>query len=155
MFYFLTVQFSRINFFLLFSTSFKVNRDIFYHHSFYLSSTFFIFFKIYFFKYLFFLTTNIYYTLFLFFVKYFFKYFSKKRRRWDLNPRTATNDLPAFQASPFNHLGTSPNTLNKIDMAERVGFEPTAPCGVTGFQDQLLKPLGHLSILFSLLLFSS
>ena len=30
--------------------------------------------------------------------------------------------------------------------AERVGFEPTAPCGVTGFQDQLLKPLGHLSI---------
>lgn len=30
-------------------------------------------------------------------------------------------------------------------MAERVGFEPTAPCGVTGFQDQLLKPLGHLS----------
>ena len=40
-------------------------------------------------------------------------------------------------------------------LAERVGFEPTAPFGVTGFQDQLLKPLGHLSILFSLLLFSS
>ena len=33
------------------------------------------------------------------------------------------------------------------NMAERVGFEPTAPFGVTGFQDQLLKPLGHLSIL--------
>ena len=31
-------------------------------------------------------------------------------------------------------------------MAERVGFEPTAPCGVTGFQDRLLKPLGHLSV---------
>ena len=30
-------------------------------------------------------------------------------------------------------------------MAERVGFEPTAHCCVTGFQDQLLKPLGHLS----------
>ena len=30
-------------------------------------------------------------------------------------------------------------------MAERVGFEPTAHCWVTGFQDQLLKPLGHLS----------
>ena len=28
---------------------------------------------------------------------------------------------------------------------EKVGFEPTAPFGVTGFQDQLLKPLGHLS----------
>ena len=34
-------------------------------------------------------------------------------------------------------------------MAERVGFEPTAPFGVTGFQDQLLKPLGHLSIMSS------
>ena len=33
-------------------------------------------------------------------------------------------------------------------MAERVGFEPTAPFGVTGFQDQLLKPLGHLSRVF-------
>ena len=30
-------------------------------------------------------------------------------------------------------------------MAERVGFEPTVPFGITGFQDQLLKPLGHLS----------
>ena len=30
-------------------------------------------------------------------------------------------------------------------MAERVGFEPTAHCCVTGFQDRLLKPLGHLS----------
>ena len=30
-------------------------------------------------------------------------------------------------------------------LAERVGFEPTARCRVTGFQDQLLKPLGHLS----------
>ena len=32
-----------------------------------------------------------------------------------------------------------------LKMAERVGFEPTAPCGITGFQDRLLKPLGHLS----------
>ena len=31
------------------------------------------------------------------------------------------------------------------NMAERVGFEPTAHCCVTGFQDRLLKPLGHLS----------
>ena len=37
--------------------------------------------------------------------------------------------------------------LQKINnMAERVGFEPTVPFGITGFQDQLLKPLGHLSI---------
>ncbi len=31
-------------------------------------------------------------------------------------------------------------------MAERVGFEPTVRCRITGFQDQLLKPLGHLSL---------
>ena len=30
-------------------------------------------------------------------------------------------------------------------LAERVGFEPTVPFRITGFQDQLLKPLGHLS----------
>ena len=37
----------------------------------------------------------------------------------------------------------STKSLNTL--AERVGFEPTVPCGITGFQDQLLKPLGHLS----------
>ena len=31
-------------------------------------------------------------------------------------------------------------------MAERVGFDPTVHCCITGFQDRLLKPLGHLSI---------
>ena len=31
-------------------------------------------------------------------------------------------------------------------MAERVGFEPTVRFRITGFQDQLLKPLGHLSV---------
>ena len=31
------------------------------------------------------------------------------------------------------------------NLAERVGFEPTVPLSITGFQDQLLKPLGHLS----------
>jgi hypothetical protein len=32
-------------------------------------------------------------------------------------------------------------------MAEREGFEPPVPCDITGFQDQLHKPLGHLSFL--------
>ena len=36
-------------------------------------------------------------------------------------------------------------------MAERVGFEPTVRCRITGFQDRLLKPLGHLSMLAWLL----
>ena len=32
-------------------------------------------------------------------------------------------------------------------MAEREGFEPPVPCGITGFQDRLHKPLGHLSLI--------
>ena len=80
-----------------------------------------------------------------------------------MNPRAAINDLLPFQGSPFSLLGTSPNKLtNKrysisipVDTAEKVGFEPTAPCGVTGFQDQLLKPLGHLSVYFAFMLYLS
>ena len=75
-----------------------------------------------------------------------------QRRRRDLNPRAAINDLLPFQGSPFSHLGTSPAEFIKciqfIELlleTEKVGFEPTAPFGVTGFQDRLLKPLGHLS----------
>ena len=30
--------------------------------------------------------------------------------------------------------------------AEREGFEPPVPFDITGFQDQRLKPLGHLSL---------
>ena len=75
------------------------------------------------------------------------------RRRRDLNPRAATNDLLPFQGSPFNHLGTSalveshpisgsnmkfvhqasPNSAAGTQ-AERVGFEPTRPCGQTVFK---------------------
>ena len=36
--------------------------------------------------------------------------------------------------------------FSKPDLAEREGFEPPVPCGITGFQDQRLKPLGHLSL---------
>ena len=92
----------------------------------------------------------------------FFKLFEtiRKRRRRDLNPRAAINELHPFQGCPFSLLGTSPNSLNYFSLCcissikppnwwfietEKVGFEPTAPYGVTGFQDRLLKPLGHLS----------
>ena len=34
-----------------------------------------------------------------------------KRRRRDLNPRAAINDLHPFQGCPFSLLGTSPNSL--------------------------------------------
>ena len=37
------------------------------------------------------------------------------------------------------------NILYNIVLAEGAGFEPAAPYEVTGFQDQLLKPLGHPS----------
>ncbi len=59
-----------------------------------------------------------------------------------MNPRAGFNPTYALsRGAPSANLGTSP----RRDVAERVGFEPTAPFGVTGFQDQLLKPLGHLS----------
>ena len=32
-----------------------------------------------------------------------------------------------------------------LHLAEREGFEPPVPFDITGFQDQRLKPLGHLS----------
>ena len=64
------------------------------------------------------------------------------RRRWDSNPcgpKMNPNGLANRPLQPLEYFSSLP-------MAERVGFEPTAPCGVTGFQDQLLKPLGHLSM---------
>ena len=52
------------------------------------------------------------------------------------------NDLANRPLQPLEYF----SRLNIIyHMAERVGFEPTVPCGITGFQDRLLKPLGHLS----------
>ena len=54
---------------------------------------------------------------------------------------------------PLRPLGYhSESNAIKEKMAERVGFEPTAHCWVTGFQDQLLKPLGHLSECCSIIL---
>ena len=105
-------------------------------------------------------------------VKNFFQVFSSffnlqnsKRRRRDLNPRAAINDLLPFQGSPFGQLGyfsKSPyaiasffseafyiisrcflfvkNFFNfskvfySLQIAERVGFEPTRPCGQTVFK---------------------
>ena len=33
-----------------------------------------------------------------------------------------------------------------MKLAEREGFEPPVPFDITGFQDQRLQPLGHLSM---------
>ena len=59
-----------------------------------------------------------------------------------MRPYTNPNGLANRPLQPLEYFST-PEL--KMILAERVGFEPTAPCGVTGFQDQLLKPLGHLS----------
>ena len=44
-------------------------------------------------------------TRFKVFVNTFFKLFFKQRRRRDLNPRAAINDLHPFQGCPFGQLG--------------------------------------------------
>ena len=76
----------------------------------------------------------------------YFKFFSQNQRRnRDLNPGAATNDLLPFQGSPFSLLGISPRLTHKPYEAEKVGFEPTVPFRITGFQDRLFKPLRHLS----------
>ena len=47
-------------------------------------------------------------------VKNFFLRLYSQRRRRDLNPCAATNDLLTFQASPFGLLGTSPNSQQNL-----------------------------------------
>ncbi len=48
---------------------------------------------------------------------------------------------------PLGYFSESFVFMKRERMAERVGFEPTARCRVTGVQDRLLKALGHLSVL--------
>ena len=81
-----------------------------------------------------------------------------KRRKRDLNPRTAINDLLPFQGSPFSHLGISPKRLPffrhkkttddwlVVFLTQRVGFEPTRPFGQTVFKTASLWPLRYLCI---------
>ena len=94
--------------------------------------------------------------LFSSFLNFFFQTHLKRRRR-DLNPRAATNDLLPFQGSPFNHLGTSA-WLNHIPFGIRYsilyqepilpssvytvngesGIRTHAPFRTNGFQDRLV-----------------
>ena len=67
---------------------------------------------------------------------YYYIHISKKCEwclRAESNHRHGDFQSPALPTELSGHL------------AERVGFEPTVPLSITGFQDQLLKPLGHLS----------
>ena len=56
---------------------------------------------------------------------------------------TQPNPLAGDPLEPLEYF--SKHSVYFLFLAERVGFEPTVPLSITGFQDQLLKPLGHLS----------
>ena len=58
---------------------------------------------------------------------------------------TQPNPLAGDPLEPLEYF--SKHSVYFLFLAERVGFEPTVPLSITGFQDQLLKPLGHLSVL--------
>ena len=76
------------------------------------------------------------------FSKFIVNHLSLWRRRRDLNPRAATNDLLPFQGSPFDHLGTSPCgyfRLNFLINAE-TGIRTQGGVTLAGFQDRCLKP---------------
>ena len=59
--------------------------------------------------------------------------------------RRFTQPTP-LAGEPLRPLGYFCKTYN-MKLAEREGFEPPVPLGITGFQDQRHKPLGHLSSL--------
>ena len=71
-----------------------------------------------------------------------------KRRRRDLNPRAATNDLLPFQGSPFGQLGyfsindqiqkEKSYRFNRYDLSGEGGIRTHAPLRTNGFQDRLV-----------------
>ena len=77
-----------------------------------------------------------------------------ERRRRDLNPRAAINDLHPFQGCPFGQLGYFSEWINifycnhitKYDWAEKMGFEPMRPFGQTVFKTASLWPLRYLCV---------
>ena len=92
-------------------------------------------------------------------VKNFFELFRHyflpcERRRRDLNPRAAINDLHPFQGCPFGQLGYFSEWINifccnhitKYDWAEKMGFEPMRPFGQTVFKTASLWPLRYFSV---------
>ena len=73
------------------------------------------------------------------------------RRKRDLNPRAAINDLLPFQGSPFSLLGISPKSVSQLFPIEKQphrlffkscnaegGIRTHAPLRTNGFQDRLV-----------------
>ena len=69
-----------------------------------------------------------------------------KRRKRDLNPRAAINDLLPFQGSPFGQLGYFSKSVRKKNFAEAKsllqsgegGIRTHVPSRTNGFQDRLV-----------------
>ena len=85
------------------------------------------------------------------FVNNFFTFLSSERRRRDLNPRAAINDLHPFQGCPFGQLGyfseyiaryliRSLKISNSIVflMSGEDGIRTHVPLRTNGFQDRLV-----------------
>lgn len=113
-----------------------------YHISFRLSTTFFTFLNFYFFCFYRSIKCSDIIPCFLFvcqhlfstFFKFLYQHFTfpeNKRRRRDLNPRAATNDLLPFQGSPFSQLGY-------FSKNGEGGIRTHAPLRTNGFQDRLV-----------------
>jgi hypothetical protein len=66
-----------------------------------------------------------------------------------LNPRAGHPTYALSRGAPSATWVLLRIIVYTIYLAEREGFEPPAPFGVTGFQDQLHKPLGHLSLIYA------
>ena len=67
-----------------------------------------------------------------------------EKERFELS-RRLTQPTP-LAGEPLRPLGYFSMRQNVMQLAEREGFEPPVPFGITGFQDQRHQPLGHLSI---------
>ena len=66
-----------------------------------------------------------------------------EKERFELS-RRLSQPTP-LAGEPLRPLGYFSIWLVDTLMAEREGFEPPVPFGITGFQDQRHQPLGHLS----------
>ena len=82
-------------------------------------------------------------TFLLFLTLFLIIYSACERRRRDLNPRAAINDLHPFQGCPFGQLGYF-SELKKYSIEDRIrssgedGIRTHAPFRTNGFQDRLV-----------------
>ena len=96
-------------------------------------------------------------TTFLFLFRLFF---TNERRRRDLNPRAAINDLHPFQGCPFGQLGYFSELkqymiIDSVDNGES-GIRTHAPLRTNGFQDRLVMTTSiPLQVIYVYVFFST